>query len=77
MKNKMYSIRIDEKLLNDYREFCEENSINISARIRKFMEREIEGWAERKRMNEANRKKLAEAKIAEANLLEAKRKKLF
>jgi len=54
----MYTIRIEEKLLNDYREFCEENSINISARIRKFMEREIDGWRERKRMNEAKRKNL-------------------
>lgn len=77
MKNKMYTIRIEEKLLNDYREFCEENSINISARIRKFMEREIDGWRERKRMNEAARKKLAEAKLNEAKLVEAKRKKLF
>ena len=48
MKTKMYSLRIEEKLLNDYREFCEENSIVISARLRKFMERDMEQWKLRK-----------------------------
>ncbi len=41
---KMFSLRIPEKLLNEYREFCEENSINISMRLRKFMERDLESW---------------------------------
>ena len=48
MKLKMFSIRIEEKLIEEYRMFCEENSINISARLRKFMERDMEQWKQRK-----------------------------
>jgi hypothetical protein len=48
-KDKMFSIRIPEKLLNEYREFCEENSINISKRLRKFMERDLEAWQIRRK----------------------------
>ena len=44
----MFSLRISEKLLNEYREFCEENSINISKRLRKFIERDLEGYRARK-----------------------------
>lgn len=47
-KDKMFSIRIPEKLLNEYREFCQENSINISSRLRKFMERDLESWKAKK-----------------------------
>ena len=47
-KDKMFSLRIPEKLLNEYREFCEENSINISMRLRKFIERDLESWREKK-----------------------------
>lgn len=47
-KNKMFSLRIPEKLLNEYRDFCEENSINISKRLRKFIERDLEAWRKRK-----------------------------
>jgi hypothetical protein len=47
-KDKMFSLRISEKLLNEYREFCEENSINISKRLRKFIERDLEGYRARK-----------------------------
>lgn len=47
-KDKMFSLRIPEKLLNEYREFCEENSINISMRLRKFMERDLEGYRAKK-----------------------------
>jgi hypothetical protein len=43
-KDKMFSIRIPEKLLNEYREFCQENSINISSRLRKFIERDLQNW---------------------------------
>lgn len=49
-KNKMFSLRIPEKLLNEYRDFCEENSINISKRLRKYIERDLEAW-KRKKMN--------------------------
>lgn len=43
-KDKMFSLRVPEKLLEEYRKFCEENSINISKRLRKFMERDLEVW---------------------------------
>ena len=43
-KDKMFSLRVPEKLLEDYKKFCDENSINISKRLRKFMERDIELW---------------------------------
>ena len=46
--NKMFSLRIPEKLLDEYREFCEENSINISKRLRKFIERDLEGYRAKK-----------------------------
>ena len=48
-KDKMFSLRIPEKLLEDYRQFCDENSINISKRLRKFMERDLDSWGERKK----------------------------
>jgi len=48
-KDKMFSLRIPEKLLEDYRQFCDENSINISKRLRKFMERDLENWKQRKK----------------------------
>ena len=51
MKLKMFSIRIEEKLIEEYRMFCEENSINISARLRKFMERDIDMWRQKQRAN--------------------------
>ena len=47
-KNKMFSLRIPQNLLEEYRKFCEENSINISKRLRKFMERDLETWRARK-----------------------------
>lgn len=50
-KNKMFSLRIPEKLLNEYREMCEENSITISKRLRKYIERDLEIWRMRKKSN--------------------------
>lgn len=50
-KDKMFSLRLPEKLLEEYRRFCEENSMNISKRIRKFMERDIELWKEKMMKN--------------------------
>ena len=43
-KDKMFSSRIPEKLLEEYKQFCEENSMNVSKRVRKFMERDVENW---------------------------------
>ena len=53
-KDKMFSLRISEKLLEEYREFCEENSINISKRLRKFIERDLEHWRARKLQSQKN-----------------------
>jgi hypothetical protein len=50
-KDKMFSIRLPEKLLEDYRKFCDDNSINISKRLRKFMERDLEAWKIRNQKN--------------------------
>lgn len=47
-KDKMFSLRLPGKLLDEYRDFCEENSINISKRLRKFMERDLDNWRKRK-----------------------------
>lgn len=43
-KDKMFSIRVPEKLLEEYKQFCDENSMNVSKRIRKFMEKDVENW---------------------------------
>jgi hypothetical protein len=51
MKDKMFSLRIPEKLLEDYRKFCDENSINISKRLRRFMEIDLEKWKSIKQKN--------------------------
>jgi hypothetical protein len=48
-KDKMFSLRISEKLLNEYKEFCDENSFNISKRLRKFIERDLELWRQKKK----------------------------
>lgn len=53
-KDKMFSLRLPEKLLEDYREFCDENSINISKRLRKFMERDLEAWRLRQKKSSDN-----------------------
>lgn len=50
-KDKMFSLRIPEKLLNEYRQFCDENSITISKRLRKFIERDLEIWRQKKLKN--------------------------
>lgn len=47
-KDKLFSMRLPGKLLDEYRKFCEDNSINISKRLRKFMERDLELWRQRK-----------------------------
>ena len=47
-KDKMFSLRIPGNLLEEYRQFCEENSINISKRLRKFIERDLEAWRAKK-----------------------------
>ncbi len=56
-KDKMFSLRIPEKLLDEYREFCEENSINISKRLRKFIERDLEHWRAKKLQHQKSNQK--------------------
>lgn len=56
-KDKMFSLRLPGKLLDEYREFCEENSINISKRLRKFMERDLDNWRQRKALIAAAQQK--------------------
>lgn len=52
--DKMFSIRIPSKLLDEYRDFCDANSINISKRLRKFMERDLELWKIKQKNNSKN-----------------------
>lgn len=47
-KDKMFAIRVPEKLLEEFKQFCEENSMNVSKRLRKFMEQDIEVWKRKK-----------------------------
>jgi hypothetical protein len=47
--DKMFSIRIPSILLDEYKEFCEENSINMSKRIRKYMQKDLENWRLKRR----------------------------
>ena len=54
-KDKMFSLRIPGSLLEEYRQFCEENSINISKRLRKFMERDIEIWIAKKSQSQKSK----------------------
>lgn len=53
-KDKMFSIRIPGTLLEEYRKFCDENSINISKRLRKFIERDLEIWKAKKSQTKNN-----------------------
>lgn len=49
-KDRNFIIRLSEKLMEEFQEFCEENSMNASKRIRKYMENDIESW-KRKKLN--------------------------
>ena len=47
-KDKMFAIRVPSKLLEEFKQFCDENSMNVSKRLRKFMEQDIEVWKRKK-----------------------------
>lgn len=47
-KNTMFTFRLPLKMLNDYKEMCEENSINMSKRLRKYIEKDMEFWQKNK-----------------------------
>lgn len=46
-KNKIFSFRVPEKLIEEYKEYCWTNSINISDRFRKFMMQELKNWKQK------------------------------
>ena len=46
-KDKIFGVRVSEKLLEEYQKFCDENSMNASKRIRKYMENDIAAWKKR------------------------------
>jgi hypothetical protein len=60
-KDSMFSLRIPSNLLDEYREFCTENSINISQRLRRYMEQDLEMWR-RVRLEKIRRLKELEEK---------------
>lgn len=47
-KNKMISLRLPDILISEYKKFCYENSLNVSNRIRKYMEKDLENWKSKK-----------------------------
>jgi len=40
----LYSFRMYRELIDEYRLFCSENCMDVSKRLRRFMERDLEGW---------------------------------
>ncbi len=43
-KEKMLNVRVPEKFLEDYKNFCECNSWILSKRIRKLMQADMDKW---------------------------------
>jgi hypothetical protein len=56
-KDRNFIIRISEKLLEDFQEFCDDNSMNASKRIRKYIENDVEAWKKRKLQQQQNNQK--------------------
>lgn len=42
MSRKPLTISIEEEVLKDFKEYCEEEAINISKKIEKYMKEELE-----------------------------------
>ena len=40
-KDKTFTIRLPEKLLEEFQKFCDDNSMNASKRVRRYMENDI------------------------------------
>lgn len=40
----MMSLRLPEKLITEYKKFCDENSFTMSKRLRKLMENDLDRW---------------------------------
>ena len=47
-KDKTFTIRLPEKLLEEFQKFCDDNSMNASKRVRRYMENDIASWKKRK-----------------------------
>ena len=43
-KDKMLNVRIPSSLIEEYKNFCEDNSFTMSKRIRKLMELDLDKW---------------------------------
>lgn len=56
-QDKMLSIRVPEKLMEDYKKMCEDNSWMMSKRIRKLMESDLIRWSKYKNELEKEREK--------------------
>jgi len=41
---KLFSFRVPPKMIEEYRVFCDENCMDISKRVRRYMEKDIENW---------------------------------
>lgn len=54
-KDRNFIIRISEKLLEEFQQFCDENSMNASKRIRKYIENDVESWKKRKNTSNSNK----------------------
>jgi len=46
LADKMYVVRVSSVMYEEYRLFCEENSINMSKRLKKYMENDLKMWRE-------------------------------
>ncbi len=55
-KDIMFTLRLPKKMLEEYRKFCSENAINMSARLRKFMDRDLELWRQKQNAAKQNEK---------------------
>jgi hypothetical protein len=44
MKDTMISLRLPQVLIDEYRKFCAENTFNVSKRLRKLMENDLEAY---------------------------------
>ena len=51
-KDRIFGIRVSEKLLEEFQKFCDDNSMNASKRIRKYMENDIAAWRKRQQKEE-------------------------
>jgi metal-responsive CopG/Arc/MetJ family transcriptional regulator len=56
-KDRNFIIRISEKLLEEFQDFCDDNSMNASKRIRKYIENDVEAWKKRKLQQQQNNQK--------------------